>query len=71
MSEMVEMTESEAAEFAYGLLWHMGVDRRLPDGRKASDARMALGNAIGPARKGIGIQRAKEWLAKFPARSVR
>lgn len=63
MSELADITEEEAAELAYGLLWHMWVDRYTRNGRLASDARIALGNAIGPERKRTGLKKAQDFIA--------
>lgn len=70
MSKMVEMSEAEAAEFAYGMLWHASIDRHTLNGRILSDARTALGNVIGKERKGRGIEAAKAWMREHPV-SVR
>lgn len=63
------LSEMNAAELAFGLLWHMRIDRRDPNLRLASDARVALGNAIGHTRKGRGIQAAREFFAKVGQQS--
>lgn len=63
MSELAEIAEEEAAELAYGLLWHMWIDRYTRNGRLASDARIAIGNAIGPDRKRMGLKRAHDFIA--------
>lgn len=72
MSDIADLTEAESAELAYGLLWHMQrVDRYTHDGRCASDARIAIGNAIGHERKLRGVKAAQEWMTKHPVRSGR
>lgn len=63
---MSDMPEEEAAELAYGLLWHTTNDTYTPIGRLTSTARITLGNAIGMERKGRGIQAAKEWMKAHP-----
>ena len=66
MSILVEMTQADAIEFAYGLLWHTTNDRYTLQGRCVSDARVALNNVLTMERKGRGIERAKKFLKDYP-----
>jgi hypothetical protein len=70
-SGIAEMTETEAAEFAYGLLWSMRTDRHDPNLRMAADARVALSNVLGMDRKAKGIAAARAFLTAHPVRSGR
>ena len=60
-SALVGNTLQEAAELAYGLLWTAPTDRRDRVGLLASDARIALGNALGMDGKARGIERARNY----------
>lgn len=49
----------EAMRLAYGLLWHMNIDRSDPNLRLASDARRALLAVMSSEEMADGIARAK------------
>lgn len=53
------LTEREAMELAYGLLWLTPVDTHTRAGRMTRDARLALGNALGFEGKMSGIKRSQ------------
>ena len=58
----------EAAELAYGLLWHMNIDTYNASDRLAAEARRSLGGVIGREGQKRGIQAAKKWLQERGAR---
>ena len=57
-----DLTEREAMELAYGLLWMTPVDTHTTTGRLIRDARLALGNALGHEGKKSGLMRAQDAL---------
>lgn len=57
--------ERSALNLAYGLLWHMRIDRDNPNLRLASDARRALSSVLSKDDKIDGITRAKMTDARF------
>ena len=59
------MNEREAINLAYGLLWHMHIDREDDNLRLASDARQALLSVMTSDDKADGITRAKATDARF------
>jgi hypothetical protein len=52
----------DSLALAYGLLWHMANDRRDPNLRIASEARMHLSNGLTREEKMRGIEAARERL---------
>lgn len=63
-SALVNNAAAEAMALAYGLLWCMNIDRRDPDLRKASDARIALSNSMTMEQKKRGIESARAFIKK-------
>lgn len=57
--ELTDLTEREAMELAYGLLWHAPIDTHTLGGKLTRDARLALGNALGLEGKRSGMIRAQ------------
>lgn len=55
----------EAVRLAYGLLWHMQIDRRDANLRLASDARLTLLSTLSKDEQADGIARAKAMDARF------
>jgi hypothetical protein len=55
----------QALRLAYGLLWHMRIDRRDDNLRLASDARRALLAVLSKDEQADGIARAKATDARF------
>lgn len=53
------LTEREAMELAYGLLWMVPIDTHTVAGRLNRAARLALGNALGHEGKRSGLERAQ------------
>ena len=62
---MAETELLDAALLAYGLLWHMHIDREDDNLRLASDARRALLEALSKEDQLIAIDRAKATDARF------
>lgn len=60
MSETDELPE--AVLLAYGLLWHMTIDRRLASDLLASEARRSLVAIIDRDEQSRGIELAKKWM---------
>ncbi len=58
-------TAPEAVRLAYGLLWHMRIDREDDNLRLASDARAALLTLLGKDEQVDGITRAKATDGRF------
>lgn len=56
---------NEAVRLAYGLLWHMDIDRRDDNLRLASDARKALATVLTSGEQADGITRAKATDGRF------
>lgn len=59
------LSEREAMELAYGLLWLVPVDTHTVKGRLTRDARVVLGNALGRDGKVSGLTRAQDALAEL------
>jgi hypothetical protein len=61
----LSLTVKEAAILAYGLLWHMAIDRNDDNLRLASDARHALLLGLSEADRLRAIDAAKMTDARF------
>lgn len=66
MMKLTGLTEREAMELAYGLLWRASIDPRTRDGRFTRNARLALGNALGFEGKKAGLMRTNEAVSNPP-----
>ncbi len=60
------MSDADAMELAYGLLWVVGCDRSTPNGQALYLARKALYERMDKARQGRGITAAREALKAQP-----
>lgn len=65
------MSNSEAMELAYGLLWVVGCDRSTPNGQALYLARKALYEKLDKAGQARGITAAREALEAQPPLTTR
>lgn len=65
------ITDSEAIELAYGLLWVVGCDRSTKDGQALYLARKALYERLDRAGQARGITAAREALEAQPPLTTR
>ena len=65
LMRLARAAEASAMRLAYGLLWHMQIDREDANLKLASDARRTLASALGEADRYLGIDAAKMTDARF------